>query len=613
MPTPPVADSPQVGKARQPIFDRNMSPLAVSFKQASVYIRPLELQKGQKAVEHLAKLLDLSAEKITTEIQTERNDVWLKRNFGSELARKIAVSKFSGVYLVDELQRYYPFHDHAAHVVGFVKKDQGLAGAEFTYDTILSGERTLASQYLNLPGIDAADIPASGAAIVVSVDIDLQIILEKKMQHLLQETAAQAVSAVLIDAASGEILAMANLPAYDPNVYWKEAVAAHQNRILSDTVPMAGVNAFFRAAAELASGNLPPEMANLEEDAEHVITPRLMKIVKSEESAPEIRESRVWQPGIHLSPPFQWSRKFTQKGEELTGFCAKLGVVDPGSGLGDSRPEGGGDQSAKGKECHLEDGAWRVFPLDILAAFSQLTNGGKAISPHLLKGIWRMDNSTFHPTAFKTKGGIGAQASSDFVSFVEGLLPPGPEEALVIESIKSKVTLAGITTAGEEDSSAGTIGGAIRYSSLALATGHQEGHQLALIMMADGASYNLALPSPVRKVAAEIIGQGQGLMAKRWDKVPQAPRLESDADLYRQWSQSQDLEAPRPTVASSMGTQEMPDLIGMSLRKAMQALQNCTVKVNVQGAGRVVGQVPAAGVLLKGENEVTLELQMDTQ
>jgi hypothetical protein len=610
-PAPPAVAAPQVSKIRQPIFDRNMSPLAVSFKQVSVYIRPSELQEGQKAVEHLATLLDLSAEKVRTELQTERSDVWLKRNLGSDVAKKIALSKYSGVYLVDELQRYYPFHDHAAHVVGFVNKDQGLAGAEFLYDAILSGSRTLASQYLNLPGIDVADIPASGAAAVVSVDIELQIILEKKMQHLLQQTGAQSASAVLIDAGNGEILAMANVPAYDPNVYWKAAVAAHQNRILSEPVPMAGVNAFIRAAAELASGNLPPQMAAREEEAEHVITPRLMKIAKSEESAPAIQESQVWRPGIHLSPPLQWPKKYTQKAEELAGFCAKLGLVAPGSGLGDTRLDAGGDQLAKDGRCSLEDDSWRVFPLNLLAAFSQLTNGGKAISPHLLKGIWRMDNSTFHPTAFQAKGGVGSHVSADFVSFVDGLLPPGPEEALVIESIKSQVRITGITKAKvAEDEPASSIEDAIRFSSLALASGRQEEHQLALLMMVDGASFNLALPSPVRKTAAEIISQGQGLMAKRWGSEPKAPHLESDADLYQQWSQSQEMETPS-VASSSTVTLEMPDLIGMSLRKAMQALQSYNMKVNVQGAGTVIKQVPAAGVRLKGINEVKLELRMD--
>lgn len=607
--TPPAVDAP-TGKSRQPIFDRNMAPLAVSFKQASIYLKPIELQEGQKAVEHLSALLGLSADKIKTDLRTERGLFWLKRNLDAETARKIADSKYSGVYLVDELLRYYPFHDHAAHVVGFVKGEQGLAGAEFIYDTILSGERTLASQYLNLPGINTADLPATGAAAVVSVDIDLQIILEQKLQHLQQQTGAQSVSAVVVEAGSGEILAMANLPAYDPNLYWKAAVAAHENKILSAPVPMSGINAFLKAGAELAGGNLPPEMATREEEAERVISPRAIKISKSDVAIPATPESQVWQPGIHLSPPFQWPLKFTQTPEELASYCATLGVGGTGSGLGDTRLEGGEGKPANGATCPLEDDTARAYPLQLLAAFAQLTNGGNAIWPHLLRGVWLMEEETFLPSAFPVSKGIGPQASADFIGFMEGLRPPGPGEALILESIKSKVRLAEIALAKvREEEPSRSIEDALRFTSMALASGRQGEHQLALIIMVDGAKFNLALPSPVRKTAAEIISQAHSLLAKRWEGGIKTPHLDSDAVLYQQWSLAQATDAP--VQSNRLITLEMPDLVGMSLRKAMQALQGYNLKVTIQGTGRVIRQAPAAGVRLTGIDEAKLELGMD--
>ncbi|MDP2105303.1 MAG: hypothetical protein Q8J76_04845, partial [Desulfobulbaceae bacterium] len=261
-------DSPKVFRARQPIFDRNMSPLAVSFKQVSVYLRPVELQAEEKAVAHLADLLSLDKEKLSAELRTESRFLWLKRNITSDKVQKIIDSHYSGVYLVDESQRYYPFHAHAAHAVGFMKDEQGLAGAEFAYDTILKGDRTLARQYVNLSGVDSAEIPDSGAAVVLALDIDLQIAIEKKLQHLIQQTSAQSASALLIEAGTGEILAMANEPDFNPNLYWLAAGPAHQNKIISQPVPVAGLNAFFLVAAELDAGNVPPEMAEREEVAE---------------------------------------------------------------------------------------------------------------------------------------------------------------------------------------------------------------------------------------------------------------------------------------------------------------------------------------------------------
>jgi cell division protein FtsI (penicillin-binding protein 3) len=607
-PTPPTVEA-EPARARQPIFDRNMAPLAITFKLGSVYLRPLELQEGQQAVDHLAKILDLAPDKVKADLRTERGLFWLKRNLDPETARKIADSKYSGVYLVDEFLRYYPFHDHAAHVVGFVKEEQGLAGAEYFYDTILSGERTLASQYLNLPGINTAELPANGAAAVLSVDIDLQILLEKKLLHLQQQTEAETAGAVVIDATDGEILAMANLPGYDPNLYWQAAGAAHQNKVLSAPLPVAGINAFIKAAAELAAGNLPPEKVERETDAERIISPRAIKIPKGDVAVPAVQESQVWQPGIHLSPPFQWAMTFTQGPDELTDFCGKLGITAPGTGLGDTRVDEGAKPAATAPP-RLEDDAFRAYPLQLLAAFAQLTNGGNAISPHLLRGLWLGEEETFQPIAFPAPTGIGPKASADFVAFVEALLPPGPEEALVLEAIKTTVRLAGITgVKAADDGPARTIENAIRFSSTALAFGRQGEHQLALILITAGANFNLALPSPVRKAAAEIISQGQGLMAKRWGGVINTPKLESNAQLYQQWIQSQTTDAP--AAISSMVTMEMPDVVGMSLRKAMQAMQGYNLKVSVQGSGRVIRQTPKAGVRLQPTDEAKLELGMD--
>lgn len=607
-----VTEGAQPRKTRQPIFDRNMVTMAVSFTQSSVYLKPIELQEGQNTIEQLAEILDLSAKQIQTDLRTKRTFVWLKRNLNADTAQKIAKSNFSGVYLVDELQRYYPLHDHAAHIVGFVKDELGLAGAEFIYDPILRGNRDLVFQYLNLPGLEATDIPPEGAAIVLSVDIDLQVLLEKKLQLLLPQTTAKSASAVLVETGSGEILAMAETPEYDPNVYWKANNSVHQNKLLGEPLPMVGFNAFFKAAAELSAGNLPPEMVSREEDADRILLPRVMKIAKGDIPIPKTKDSQVWQPGIHLSPPFQWPLNFKQQDEDLTSFCKKLGLSALGTGLTESQLEATSKLPDKESTCDLNDDSWRVAPLTMLAAFSQLTNGGKAISPHLLQGLWQMDNNTFHPASFTATESIGSEASSHFISFVKTLLPPGPSDDLIIESIRSAAKEAAQNqdrVLGDESTS--IPGDTFRYSSTTLASGSQQNeHQLTLLMMVDGAKISLTLPSPFRKAAAEIISQADSLMAKRWANETKAPKLDSDALLYQKWSLSQTLDTPRP-VLETLVEQEMPELIGLSLRKAMQALQSYNVKVNVQGTGRVTRQSPAAGSRLKGVSETTLELQMD--
>jgi len=613
-PAPPATttEGPPSGKTRQPLFDRNLGAMAVSFSQSSVYLKPVELKEGQRAVEQLAELLKLPADTLQADVRTERDFLWLKRNLDVETAKKIAKLALSGVYLVDESQRYYPLHSHASHIVGFTKDGLGLAGAEFLYDPILRGNRPLIAQYLNLPGITPEDVPAEGAATVLSVDIDLQVLLEKKIQLLLQQGAAQSASAVLIDSRSGEILAMAATPDYDPNIYWKASNSAYQNTLLSETLPLAGFTAFVKAAAEIAVGNVPPEMAARAEESERTLLPRVMKIAKGDAPIPKTQESQVWQPGIHLSPPFQWSLNFSQQGESLAAFAHKLGVDAKGSGLADSQPAVGPEPAKKETLNPVDEQSWQVQPLAILAAFAQLTNGGKAIAPHLLRGLWRLDSRTFLPTSFAAREGIGPQVSSDFVRFVETLLPPGPGDDLILESIRSMSKAGGHQPARlHEEEGERSIEDRFRFSTMTLATGRQvSDHPLALLLVVNGAKLDLNQPSPFRRAASEILSQGSGLMAKRWSNEITPPKMESDAFLYQKWSLAQSLDTRRPVV-DVVVNQEMPDLVGMSLRKAMQALQGYTVKVNVQGTGRVSKQTPAAGVRLNGVSEATLELRMD--
>ena len=123
--------------ARGLIYDRNGKGLALSCALKSIYVKPLELENIEDATAKLSSLLGRKQQELLSALRSERSFVWMGRKLDSVKADKINALGIKGVYLVDEFQRYYPYLNSAAHVVGFVKDELPLAGLEFYYDQLL--------------------------------------------------------------------------------------------------------------------------------------------------------------------------------------------------------------------------------------------------------------------------------------------------------------------------------------------------------------------------------------------------------------------------------------------------------------------------------------------
>nr|MBF0223764.1 hypothetical protein [Desulfobulbaceae bacterium] len=238
--------------ARKSIHDRNMEVLAQSIEVTSIYIRPLELRDRHVTIVTLADLLDLEVEELMSDLRTERSFIWLKHNVSREKAQSVRSLNLEGVYLVNEGRRYYPFKGHASHVLGYAEKENGLAGVEFIYDSILRGETISSSlQFETIPENEKDSLSIS--SLILSIDIDVQILLEAKLELLLKKVDGEAGSAILMDAKSGQIYAMANLPAFDPNQFWKADNYARKNRAVETSYKLGGLSDFFEIGAEIYS------------------------------------------------------------------------------------------------------------------------------------------------------------------------------------------------------------------------------------------------------------------------------------------------------------------------------------------------------------------------
>lgn len=251
------------------IQDRNGEILAISAPVASVYADPLMVENVSSfQLEQLARLLDMDKSEIEKRIYRKSSRfVYLKRWIVPEIADRIADLKIKGIGFETEFKRYYPEGEIAAHVVGFTDiEDQGQEGVEHGWDAMLSGEigsrRVLKDNKGRIIGdVENIRSPKQGQDIVLSLDRRVQHIAHQALKQAVFDHRAAAGSIVVLDAQSGEILALSNFPAYNPNATVTNAMVANRflvNRALVDTFEPGSTLKPFPIAVAIETGLVNP-------------------------------------------------------------------------------------------------------------------------------------------------------------------------------------------------------------------------------------------------------------------------------------------------------------------------------------------------------------------
>src|SRR5713101_5883441 len=235
---------------RGPIVDRHGEALALSLDLPSIYVRPREFGRQDGRVPALAAALGLPLRVVRDKTASAQGFAWLKRQVRPQEAEAVARLGLKGVYTVQEGRRFYPHHSLAAHVLGFVGVDsQGLEGLERRLDRVIRGEprgieadRDGRRQVIFTTGVPAP--PAQGSRVELTIDAGIQDVTEREL----------AAGVAAAKAAGGAVLALANVPTFDPNQParrhdrgWRDRV---RNRAITDPYePGSTFKAILAAAA----------------------------------------------------------------------------------------------------------------------------------------------------------------------------------------------------------------------------------------------------------------------------------------------------------------------------------------------------------------------------
>jgi cell division protein FtsI (penicillin-binding protein 3) len=251
--------------SRGRILDRNGVILAASVPTPSLWAIPKDLEAGSAQRTQLAKLLGMSLKELDGRLDDSPNFVWLRRQVDEQLAKNVLGLGIKGVYQVREYKRQYPEGEAAAHVVGFTNvEDKGQEGIELAFQHELAGRngsRRVIKDRLGRVVEDIGDsvAPLDGRDITLSIDSKVQFFAYQRIRDAVAQHKAKAGSVVVLDVRSGEVLALANYPSFNPGDRSRLTGEQLRNRALTDTFEPGSTMKPFVVGWAIESGRVTPQ------------------------------------------------------------------------------------------------------------------------------------------------------------------------------------------------------------------------------------------------------------------------------------------------------------------------------------------------------------------
>ncbi|MCI4567702.1 penicillin-binding transpeptidase domain-containing protein [Lysobacter sp. CFH 32150] len=378
--------------SRGMITDRNGEPLAVSSPVETIWGNPQELLKQPQRLPELAKALGIPVEHLTRKLsqRADKEFVYLKRRINPDAARKILAHEIPGVFSQREFRRFYPQGEAVAHVLGFTNiDDRGQEGLELAFDDWLRGKAGAKKVIRDRRGrvvenVDLVRAAEPGHDLTLSIDRRIQFLAYRELKGALLEHGAGSGSAVVLDVATGEVLAMANLPSYNPNAVDAGQRDAHRNRAVTDLLEPGSTMKPITVAAALEAGVITPQtrfdtnpgwMPNGRFRTTDTHNYGVLTTVGVITKSSNVGASKI---ALRLS-----NRQFYDYVRKL-GYGRSTGSGFPGEAAGlFPSPD---RWSGTSKQTMSYGYGLNATPLQIAAAYAALGNGGKLIAPTFVKG-----------------------------------------------------------------------------------------------------------------------------------------------------------------------------------------------------------------------------------
>lgn len=602
----------EVGGQRGAILDRRGRELAASVASSSLFAHPWRVADPDRAAAALAPVLGIPRAQLLERLRSDAPFVFLKRRLDPDAATAVRslglpVGPGEPFGFEPEAKRVYPQGRLASHVVGWANIDQkGLEGIERTHDDRLRGDATaylavrdgrggMVLQVVRRPSKQPEDV-------VLTLDLGLQHLVERELDGAIARTGASAASAILLDPASGHVLALANRPAADPNHLGEAPPEARRNRAITDLFEPGSTFKVVPAAAALERGTVGPGTLFDCENGDWRLAGRPIRDVHRHRrrllSVAEIleRSSNVGIVKIGRTLP----RAVLRDSIVSFGFGRRTGIELPGERAGVVTPLARmSAQSPASMAMGYEVG---VTALQLAAAFAAVANEGVLVPPRVVLGI-RDARGRFEPAPQpEPRRVVSSRTARLLAEMLEGV---------VVRGTGRPASVPGYRIAGKTGTARKNVPGRgyapDRFVASFAGFGPVGRARLAGLVVLDSPSrgeyYGGLVAAPV---FGKIMGEALAYLAVPPDEDPWTAReraLEASAgtgrkpaDLLRRARRAEPSGEEDRRVSEAIGPGEMPDLTGLTLRQAIRRLAPLGCRAVVLGAGRVAGQEPAPGV-----------------
>ncbi len=595
---------------RGEILDRNGHVLATSVDVDSVYAVPPEVPGAQSTADALCGALRDCYRRdpadLVERLQRKRPFVYVRRQITPAQAARVADLQLKGVGFMRESRRYYPKRDLASHLLGYVgQENDGLEGLEHTYDRLVKGEpgtvfvqtdaRRRVFSRVERP-------PTTGASIELTIDEYLQHVAERELRAGVEWAGAAGGSAIVLDPSTGEILALANYPTFNPNLYREFDSTARRNRAIQDLYEPGSTFKIVTAGAALEDDLIDP--ATLVETGPGRIAfgSRVIDEDKGHNygllsfTDVIVRSSNVGAIKVGLKVGAErmseYVRMFGFGRASSRDFRAESrGIVWPAERLTDS--------ALASVSMGYQVG---VTPLQMAAAVSVVANGGALVEPRVVRAVIR-DGRRLPVPRHVVRRVIAPETAAELADIMH---------AVVERGTGSKSKVAGYEVAGKTGTAQKIING--RYSNTEYNVSFVgfvpvRKPAFTIVVVVDAPH---GVPPYGGTVAAPIFGRIADAALRHTGVRPAvdpAPPILVTADEHRVPE-----APPMPSIVSVRhpggGTSTLvPDLSGLSSREAVQMLARLGYSVRLKGGGVVARQEPEAGTPVERGAMATLWLE----
>ena len=594
---------------RGPIVDRQGAPLATSAATESLFVQPRSVGDSARVAARLAPLIGVPEPETRAALTSSRPFVWLRRKLPPTVAAEVRALREPGLGFLPEPLRLYPNRELAAHVLGFEGVDGGLEGVERAFNAELAGTPGKAIVGRDALGREVAAqhvlrAPQPGHGVMLTIDRTIQYLAEREVDAAWRRTGARTAMAVVLEPRTGDILAIAIRPTFNPNTFLDvPSRDAWRNRAVTDPFEPGSTFKVIMAAAALEEGVVRPDDRINGEGGAITIAKTTIRDWKK---YGWLTFSEVLQNSSNVGAikvGLALGRDRYHRYMSAFGFGALTGVGLPGESRGLLREPG--RWSALSLPTMSIGQEVSVTALQMVTAFAAVANGGTLMQPRLVRATFDAEGRElrrFEPRAVRQV--IAPETARTLTRLLVRVVDAGTGH---------NAAIPGYEVAGKTGTAQKLDPATRRYSHAPgvlsfVGWAPADEPRVAMLVMLDEPKNEKWGSEAAAPIFAAI-----GREVLRYLEVPP-----SDAEPVQIVAAAEPKAAPPVRLVSvaaaapdAEGGRVMPDLAGTTLRQALTALAPLRPAVELAGQGRVVAQTPAAGAPLEPGAPVRLTLRGD--